>query len=161
MTLHTAMHRTHKYKYLNTLHVRSRFRVAPTFKFCINTHLGCALSLLAQTGMSPFWGIWASSVFYQFSLPRSDGVDDQSHIKEESYCKANQSSVFYQLLWAAVIYCAVCTVQGCEQNQDQCTATKMHCSPVKQWLVMVPSSPYHTLLYLPHHTFPCYFIIGL
>ena len=51
------------------------------------------------------------------------------------------------------------TVQGCEQNQDQCTATKMHCSPVKQWLVMVPSSPYHTLpyhtlLYLPHHTFP-------
>ena len=52
------------------------------------------------------------------------------------------------------------TVQGCEQNQDQCTTTKMHCSPVKQWLVMVPSSPYHTLpyhtlLYLPHHTFPC------
>ena len=41
------------------------------------------------------------------------------------------------------------TVQGCEQNQDQCTATKMHCSPVKQWLVMVPSSPYHTL---PYHT---------
>ena len=64
--------------------------------------------------------------------------------------KANQSKPKQCVLPVALPWSyELCSVQDCEQNQDQCTTTKMHCSPVKQWLVMVPSSPYHTL---PYHT---------